>query len=420
MPNPVIPKLNSNLLSTQAPPALALATGEVASNITTGYLYLKKASGDVVDVSPIKGIQVGNTLTTAGIASISSSEISGLSPVSTIDTASGLVLNSQQLATLYNTSISDSVDSVAVGGATAQPASAWKDKTLVEVLDAILFPDLDPTYEIPTITLSNTQSGVKEIGTEISQQLTVTGTKYDAGAYSKLAISRGATSLSTADLAAMTTTSLGAFGTQYGYADPNSPNVSYALQYTDTFTVTSGATSWSGSGDYAAGSAKKNNKGVDDTRTAAVRTTSAPQAASTGFGSNSATVTGIYPYFWGTSSSSLTGAQVATAIENNSAGVNKASLASTTGTVTVTFSATNQYVWVAIPNVSVSGYHSTTSKTKWYNTALNNGNIGAGQFILAPSTQNVTSSEGYWSGVSYKIYISGYATTTDGSIQFQN
>lgn len=423
MPNPVIPKLNSDPLQTAAPNALALSSGEIATNVDLGYIFLKKRNNQVVDLSPIKGIQVGNTLTTAGIAAISSSDISGLSPVATIDTASGLALSSQQLSTLYNTSISDSVESVAVGGASALPASTWKDKTLVEVLDTILFPDLNPTYIVPTISLSNTVSGVKEVGSLVTQQISVVGTENDAGAFTKITILKGGSALATADSAALTTGSASALSSQYGYANPNNPNLTYTFINTESgLAVEKGATTWSSTGDYSAGVAKKNNKGVDDARSAAVRSTNAPQAASTGFASTSATVTGIYPYFWGTSSTQLTAAEVATAIAagTENKGEQSGTLLASNGTVTVTFAATNKYVWVAIPNDTVNGYNATTSKTKWYNTALNNGDIGTGEFILAPVTVNVNSPDSYWSGISYKIYISGYATTTSGTIQFQN
>ena len=83
------------------------------------------------------------------------------------------------------------------------------------------------------------------------------------------------------------------------------------------------------------------------------------------------------------------------------------------GTVSVTFAAAGQYVWMA----HAASY---TSKTKWFNTQLNQGNIGAGNFILSPVTQSVSSPDSFWSGVSFKVYISSGATNTDGIIQFTN
>ena len=140
---------------------------------------------------------------------------------------------------------------------------------------------------------------------------------------------------------------------------------------------------------------------------------SAPQAAGTNFTSDTDSVTGIYPYFWGKISSQPSAANIATYIENGTGGSTKV-LATSTGTVSVTFNASAQYIWLAIPS-------SSTNKTKWYNTGLNNGSIGAGQFILAPvENYNVNSPDSYWTGVAYDIYISSGATETSGAIEFRN
>ena len=320
---------------------------------------------------------------------------------------SGLTFAHGQLGTTYNSLVNDNVQSVAVGGAASTSASTWKSKNIVEVLDTILFPDVLPTYTIPTLTISGPQSGTKEIGSTVAQVLSLIGTEGDASTFTALAVSRNSTQLSSAvnpliygfsDIAA-----------QFGYADPNNPNYSYVLGYTDNFVVVSGNTSWSGTGTYLAGGPKKNNKGVTDVREAQLRNTSAPQAASS-ISSNSITVTGIYPYFWGKSNTLPTAASIAAAIL---AGSTNKVLTDASGTVSVTFAAAGQYVWMA---------HSAsyTSKTKWFNTQLNQGSIGAGNFILSPVTQSVGSPDGLWTGVSYKVYISSGATNTEGVIEFRN
>lgn len=327
----------------------------------------------------------------------------------TVVANNGLAINgSDVMTTIYDTTISDSVSSVVVGGAAVANAAVWRTKNIVQVLDAILFPDLDPTYTVPTITISATITGTREIGETINQALTSVGTKNDANTFTQIAFRRGSTTINT-------NTSLVTAGTtnvanQYGYVNPNNPNQTYTGTNTDVYVVTAGSTSWLARGSYGAGVAKKNNKGVDDTRTPAVRTTTAPQAACTTFDSSTTSITGIYPYFWGVSSTQPTAASIAADI---AAGTTNKVLADATGTVTVTFNASSQYVWLAHIGTA-------TSKTKWYNTALNNGDIGAGQFILAPVNQNVNSPQSYWTGVSFKVYISGFATTTSGSIEFRN
>jgi hypothetical protein len=327
----------------------------------------------------------------------------------TVVANNGLAINvSDVLSTVYNTTISDGVQSIAVGGAPAQDASNWRSKNIVEVLDTILFPDIDPTYTNPTISLSASINGTREIGETISQVLNSSGNKNDANTFTQIQFVRGITVLfSNSSLVA---SSISNIPNQFGYTNPNNPNFSYSGSYTDTFTVVSGVTEWYARGSYNAGVAKKNNKGVNDTRTPAVRNVNAPQAACTTFNSAATSIEGIYPYFWGVSSTQPTAASIASAI---AAGTTNKVLASATGTVTVTFNASSEYVWLAHIGTA-------TSKTKWYNTALNNGDIGAGQFILSPVNQNVNSPNGYWSGQSFKIYISGFATTTSGSIEFRN
>jgi len=307
---------------------------------------------------------------------------------------------------LYTTAVSNSVNSIALGGAPVQNAQIWGTYTITQVLDTLLFPTINPTYTTPSISLSANYSGTYEIGVGINQSLTLTGNKNDAGAFTQLRIARNGTNLITNS--SPTTTSIGNIGSQYGYNDPNNPNYSYTATYTDTYIIPSGTTTWSGSGSYGAGLAKQNNKGATDTTSFAIRSSSAPQSADSNFGSNSVSITGIYPYFWGVSSTQPTAASIASSIQ---AGTANKVLAVGSGTLTITYNASSQFVWFAVQS-------SYGNKSTWYNTALNNGSIGTGQFILSPVSQSVTSPSGYWSGVTYNIYISGYATTTSGTLQF--
>jgi len=307
----------------------------------------------------------------------------------------------------YNTAIGNTVNSISVGGATVQNASVWKTLTIVQVLDSILFPTLGPSYTIPTIVLTANNSGTFEIGQVINQSLTATGSKNDAGAFTQIRINRNTINLTTNN--SPTVTSISNIAAQYGFSDPNNQNYSYANTYTDSNTIVSGTTTWTGYGNYGAGLAKLTNKGTTDTNAFAVLSTTNPQSANNaGFASTSTSITGIYPYFWGISSTQPTTASIAAAIQ---AGTATRVLAVGSGTLTITFAASSQYVWLAVQ----TGY---AAKTTWYNTALNNGSIGSGQFILSPVSQAVTSPSAYWSGVNFNIYISGYATTTSGSIQF--
>ena len=321
----------------------------------------------------------------------------------------GIAINENVYSTTYNTLISDSLTVPnAVGGiAAGTTASSLKSKNIVEIIDDLLFPTVLPTYTIPAIaSFTASQSGLKEIGSTISQALSQTHNKNDAGAYTSLVFKRGATTLNT--VSSPTGTSITNIAAQFGYADPNNPNLSYSSSFTDSgYVVPAGSTTWTAEGTYGAGSAKQNNKGATDSRSAAVRSVNAPQAAST-LVSSGQSITGIYPYFWGVSTGQPTASDIATAIQN---GTTNKVLADASNNIAITYAASGQYVWF----VTVA---TAASKLFWYNTALNKGSIGAGQFILAPVTQNVTSPQAFWSAVSFKVYISRFATTTSGSITF--
>jgi hypothetical protein len=87
-----------------------------------------------------------------------------------------------------------------------------------------------------------------------------------------------------------------------------------------------------------------------------------------------------------------------------------------TGTVTVTFSSTaSEYTWLAIPATS-------TSKTCWYVNALDNGLINSSPSDKYPDecTISITSAEGCWSSINYKVYMSGAVGAIPDPIQFRN
>ena len=410
--------LNKPTLGTSASRNVGTGANDVAAgvhshaitDVTNLQTSLAAKQDTLVSGTNIKTVNGASILGTGNIAIATS----GLA----VAANTGLNYTADTLSTAYNTTISDTVESIAVGGATVATAATWKTRNIVQVLDAILFPDVLPTYTSPTLILSGISATLLEIGESLSQQsLSLVGTKNDAGAFTNLSISRtsgGATvsiGSGITNPAATTTTNI---PNQFGYVNPNNPNNNYSYTTTSVgaFTVTSGISTWRGAGNYSAGFAKKNNKGVDDARTPAIRSVNAPQASSTGFESNIISVTGIYPYYWGVSSTQPTAASIASAIQSGAASVNRV-LADSNDTVSIAFGANGQFVWFAHAGTY-------TPKTKWYNTELNQGNIGAGNFILTPVDQNVTAQNGRWTGVSFKVYISSGATTTSGAIQFRN
>jgi hypothetical protein len=395
MPNPIVPKFNASSTQLTGPTttqALSLTTGEIATNIDQGDMYIKMRDGS----------------------------IRNLTPVHSVNTASGLSLVSSEIKALYNTQIASMVESVTVGGATARPASSWQGKTVVEVLDTILFPDLDPTYTVPTLSISGGVSGVQEVGTTINQNFTLTGYKNDAGVFETLLIKDGSGNSVGASMTS-TTDSDANIATQFGYSDPNNDNVRYTTSLsTQSVEVAPNSNSWTGYATYAAGLPKQNNKGATDSRSAQVRSVNAPQAAesnSANFASSTRSVSGIYPYFYGTSDTDLTADDVVNAIE---AGSQTARVLDAGGTLSIPYNTTSpKFVWLAVPATY-------PAKNRWYLSDFSQNPIGANQFILAPVSKNVTSpsfkadgSTPRWSNISYKIYISSYASDVPSATPLQ-
>jgi len=99
------------------------------------------------------------------------------SSVTDVEDYSGLAVSSNILTTIYDTTILDDVLSVPTGGAGAAPASDWKDKTIVQVLDTILFPTILASVKsssFATLNLSVSTNAAREVGTVVPMNLTAT------------------------------------------------------------------------------------------------------------------------------------------------------------------------------------------------------------------------------------------------------
>ena len=90
-------------------------------------------------------------------------------------------------------------------------------------------------------------------------------------------------------------------------------------------------------------------------------------------------------------------------------------IASAANTITIQFNASSEYLWFAHD----ANY---TTKTIWYVSALNTGSIGGESNLFnSAQAQNVNSPDAYWSSVSFKTYITNYATSTSSdSMQLRN
>ena len=309
-----------------------------------------------------------------------------------VDANEGLQLTGASLGTIYNTLIGDAVNSVAVGGAVAQPASAWKTKTLVQALDTILFPTiLASITTVKSVNLTvDGASGTIEIGQTISRTLTAT--------FVRGVITNGDGTINANPL-------VGA-ASQYSFSGTN---ISTTNQAGNTLVVSnvvvSGTNNWAVTVTHSIGTgAYFDNKGnagtnLDASRVAGTITdsTSAP------------TITGIYPWFYLKSSSPITAASMAAAI---AAGTATKVVGVSTGTITFPLAVTAQYIAVAYPNAS-------TTKTSYWTSVSDTGPITA--VFQAVTTQSVNSPDSYWSAQTYKIHVSTSAlTNTNPTMELRN
>jgi len=349
--------------------------------------------------------------------------------------------NPNELSTKYNTLVPDTVTSVQVGGAAPTLASVWKTKTLVEVLNTILFPLQLPTYANPTIDFGTIPSGLREVGSVVSLSLVPSAVKNAAGAFTQFNIFKqingGTYGSLGGNITSITESTAPALPDSFpGFPNNNNPNHTYTATSatSDNLTIpapltgnTSSSVTYKVSGNYNSGVANQDSLGNLDTRTAVVRQpANGPQRYDTGFESGEKSITGIYPYFWGVSANDPnvptppTSAEIAVIINgfsgNNNLTCTKV-LESSAGTITINFTNTSsKYLWFAYPD-------NAPAKQSWYVTDINKGAIGPGNTWNGVANQNLTSSpNGYWSSIPYKIYITTFATFIPGggSFQFRN
>ena len=312
----------------------------------------------------------------------------------------GLELNlASNLQTKYNTLKADNAPSQTINLLTSKTAAVWKTKTIVEVLDEILFPATLPTYTPTTISLAHTLTlPYYEVGTSQTNNLTLTAIQNNAGDYSNLSILRDSSVIESDDTPSFTGT----------------VNKTYTLQYSDTISVDLGTTTWTGNGDYASGIVKTNSDGTPDTRTPAVRNPNAPQRFENNFTSNAVNINGIYPYYYGYISSATkpTPADIAELIFNYSVDVPniRKVLKPLTDNEEVYFNATTPvWMWIA---------HTGTAKTDYITR-----NQSSPTFIegtnLFNSNQITSFDSDYWTDVSFNLYIASSKSDTLGNYWFK-
>ena len=318
------------------------------------------------------------------------SAVVAAAPAPTTPLNSGLSITGNTLATAYNTAIADGVVSVSVGGAPAAPASAWKSKSLVQVLDDILFPTiLASVGSAKSLDLSvSGTSGTLEIGSTVSRTLTAT--------FTRGTITNGSGSANANPLV----------GDATGYTFTGT-GISSTAQAGNTLAFTAavvtGSNNWAVTATHAAGAGTyTDNKGVAGANLDASRS-----AGSLTDSTSSPAITGVHPYYYLKSASPISTAAMVTAIQNGTA---TKVVASSTGTLSIPYAPSAEYIAVAYPSTS-------TTKTRYHVTALDNGAITV-VFSPAVATQTVTT--GLWSQ-SYRIHVSaGALTNSNATIELRN
>jgi hypothetical protein len=313
-----------------------------------------------------------NTAYTNRITSLTTTGTSGAA------TLIANVLNIPQ----YSSSTTASVTADLTVGAINAGDTVASGTTLQQFVVALLNKIYYPTLNAPSFSLSNNQ-GTLEIGTTISVILTFT-------------FNRGSILGSTS----------GTWNPSYFQNYRAGASTSYTINGTtqsgNTLTVSrtvAATNSFSGTVTYAIGPQPLDSKGNNY---------STPLAGATS-SSQPTSFTGIYPYYWYRSSSPITASSMQSAIASGAA---TKVVGDSTGTITINFAATGQYLAFAYPATS-------TTKTVWYVNALDNGTIPGGVFG-GQTTLACSSSSGYWSSVNYKIHVTAGLITQSNDMELRN
>ena len=320
-----------------------------------------------------------------------------------------------EVTSAFNTTI-DPTTSVAidVNSLNNLTAADFDGLSMTAVFNKLLFPTLDPAYTQPTASLADSAPSTVEIGSTVNNTLTLELIKNDSGGYDSVSPSITSSLSGSLTVGGVTTTSVQNLPDQFGYPNANNDNFKYTCTATDNFTMpASGSVTYTSSIGYNAGNQLKDSTGADSGTAVAA-------------GSKTPTnpgVNGIYPYFYGLSTSNWTDyatavAEVVAEIQNPNGNATKV-VAGSTGNISVAFNGTagTDFMYFATPATS-------TTKTVWFENALNNGSIGGTSFsdpnrnlFSGPDTQSITTT--LWSGVNYKIYVALKSSDTT-TLQLKN
>jgi len=336
--------------------------------------------------------------------------------------------------TVYNTSIAPTVGTIqAIGGLGAGVTAGYLSTlSFTQIFDEILFTK-NPTYTVPTFSISENLPDYVEIGTTITPTTTLIGDKNDAGAFTLMSLARyDDTTGSTSDVGAssgFSVTSIPNIPNQFGQVNPNNPNFRYTAQILDSYVVPTPLPGeyitnifYSATAAYDSGQKKNDNRGELDTRPLGIRDTEAGQSGDSDFLSNIVGVSGIYPYYYGYTTIAATAGQIRGYIQDFSTipagGTIFKVLAPCEGQFDINYNftgITGRRLFFATPGVVDTKIFFRNE----YSGQSSNFATVATTFV-APDTLPVSPLAGYWNNINYKIYAGGSNVTTMYFVTFSN
>jgi hypothetical protein len=246
-------------------------------------------------------------------------------------------------------------------------------KTVSCILQDLLVPELCGTITKPSTSISLSRTGIFEIGCVLSQIITA---DFDRGnidpQYDSISQYRS-----------------GAANGYYFTGSGMSPIIQLTPNANTSFSVLEGSTTWGVCTRYDAGNPALSNKGNEFCA-------ALPSGCTL---IDTASITGTYPWYWGTSSSpSVSGTEVAYG--------NKCVTVVNQSTP-ICFDANAEYLWFAAPD-------GTTPKTKWWVCSANAACMTGDDSIWQPVTSvGVISKDGCWTGRLFDVYVTRSVATTE-------
>lgn len=258
--------------------------------------------------------------------------------------------------------------------------------TFTDFVKALLTDVFTPTYTNPTFSLSDNQANWQEIGTQVNLVLTYNFNRWSINGLLVWGVWQPGTFQ---DYRAWEANNYTIEGNDLGLVNQLTiPN--YTLLATQTF---------DGQVSHDQGPQPLDSAG---------NPYQTPYPADTEI--RQTTITALYPWFYGKVSGGPRPTRDQALINSGTKSVQGSS-----GTITANFnSSPSDWIWFAIPQTS-------TSKTKWYIDALNNGNIGGVTDLFdAEQVVSVDSPDVYWNGIPYKIYVSTFQTQVSNPMELRN